>query len=161
MKRLLFVLAGLSFIINISAQNRGGRSGFHEKMKKEKIVFFTEKLELSIEESKVFWPIYDEFENKRNQIARKSREEMRKLYSKSNEEILDKEIEKLADNFVNSKIKDANLIKTYHGKFKNVLPIRKVLLLYWVEDQYKSHLLNQIRSGGNSQGRNRGDRYKN
>ncbi len=86
---------------------------------------------------------------------------MRKLYSKSNEEILDKEIEKLADNFVNSKIKDANLIKTYHGKFKNVLPIRKVLLLYWVEDQYKSHLLNQIRSGGNSQGRNRGDRYKN
>jgi len=155
MKKQLLVLIGILFMISATAQNRGNRQrGFHERMKAEKVAFFTEKLDLGVEESKAFWPLYDAYDEKKSEISGKSRDKMRKLFTDS-KEITEKDMEKMADNFVQSKVDEVNLLKNYHAKFKKVLSAKQVLNLYRVEDQYKSHLLNKIR-GNRNQSQSRG-----
>lgn len=168
MKRHLIFIAGLLVMFSVTVgQDRGQRRrDFQEKMKAEKVSFFTDKLDLTVEESKVFWPLFDEYEKKKDEISRSRRNEMRKLFgrenreNRENNEISDKDTEKLADSFVMSKVKEANLLKTYHTKFKEILPIKKVMLLYHVEESYKSHLLNQIR-GQRKDGRDNGGKNNN
>lgn len=149
MKKQLLVLIGLVLIISAYGQNRGNRhQGFRERMKTQKVSFFTDKLELSVEESKAFWPLYNEYEKKKDTIIRSSRIKMMKLIPRESLEITDQELEEIADSYVESKIKEANLLKTYHNKFKDILPIKKVMYLYHIEDEYKSYLLKQIRGQG-------------
>ncbi|MFC2118192.1 hypothetical protein ACFLTI_07890 [Bacteroidota bacterium] len=158
MKKNILVLVGTLMIFSIvSGQNRGSnRKDFHEKMKENKIKFFTERLGFTVEESKAFWPLFDEYEKKKNEIRKLN--DMRSLYRRR-DSISNEELERVSDKYVLSKVKEADLLKKYHEKFKEILPVRKVIKLYHVEDQYKSYLLEQIRGQRNgSRGGNRSEK---
>ena len=57
-----------------------------------------------------------------------------------------KELENMADEYINYIKKDANISTDYHQKFKNVLSINQVMQLYQAENQFKSMLLRQLRN---------------
>jgi len=42
-----------------------------EKLNAYKIAFFTKKMDLSSQEAEKFWPLYNEFQDKRSRISRK------------------------------------------------------------------------------------------
>lgn len=56
-----------------------------------------------------------------------------------------RELEKLSDEFISLKRKEADIEEKYHAQFKSVLPIRKVLLLYKTETEFKKEILEEIR----------------
>ncbi|HEY4798337.1 MAG TPA: Spy/CpxP family protein refolding chaperone, partial [Bacteroidia bacterium] len=124
-----------------------------EKVESMRIGFLTQKLDLTPEEAQKFWPVYNEFHKKREELHKKHREEIKD--SKDNfDSLSDKQIEAIVDNEMVFRQKNLDLEKEYHSKFKAVLPIKKVAKLYRAEDQFSHHLLDQIshHEGGKKKG---------
>jgi hypothetical protein len=116
-----------------------------EKLETQKIAFITQKLNLTIEESQIFWPVYNEFTNKKQQIQTKRRD-MLKNIAQNFKTMPDAEIEKASDVIVALEMEEATLAQEYHAKFKKALPIKKVLKYYQAENQFKKFLLRELKN---------------
>lgn len=125
-----------------------------QKIEAQKVAFMTRRLNLTVEEAQKFWPVYNEYMIKKNNLLKKEKALLAKFKNKS-ENLSDKELEKLADDNIEIQIKEANLAKIYHQKFKTVLPIKKVIRYYQAENQFKRVILNQYRKKNANQGRGR------
>ena len=115
-----------------------------EQIQKEKIAFFTEKIGLTIEEAKQFWPIYNEYWNKKKELINDRKESMN-YYIKHSDSMNKEELENIADEYVNYRYKKGQLLKEYHKKFKEILPIEKVMRIYMADYDFKSYLLNKLK----------------
>ena len=56
--------------------------------------------------------------------------------------------EKTLNEMLNYKISEAEMIKKYASEFKKVLPIKKVVMLYKAENDFKRELLKKLRDNG-------------
>ena len=110
----------------------------------EKSPFFTKSLNLSTQEAEKFWPVYNEFQNKRNEIQQE-RQLLNRQINQNAMTMSDTERSAAGDNLINLEVKEANLSLEYHRKFKEILPPAKVLRLYQAENQYRQQLLNELR----------------
>jgi hypothetical protein len=133
----------------VIAQEKGGAtSEMFEKIKAEKISFFTEKLSLTSAEAQAFWPVYNEFEKKRFDIQREIHE-FEHMPDEKFASLSDSEIEKIINNYVGSFEKEALLLKEYNKQFLKVLPKKKVLMMYRTENQFRGHLIREYKRGQN------------
>jgi hypothetical protein len=117
-----------------------------EKIKAEKISFFTSKLDLTSSEAQTFWPVYNEFEKKRFEIQ-KQIHEFERMPDEKYKTLSEQEIEKQTNNYIASFEQEANLIKEYHQKFLKVLPKKKVLQMYRTENEFRSYLIREYKRG--------------
>lgn len=118
-----------------------------EKVESMRIAFLTQKLDLSTEEAQRFWPVYNEFQKKRDELHKKKRE-ARKGVKENLDSLSDKQIEALVDLEMATRQKNLDLEKEYYGKFKSVLPIKKVAKFYRAEEQFTHRLLDEISDRG-------------
>jgi len=119
-----------------------------EKIKAEKISFFTEKLSLTPAEAQAFWPVYNEFERKRFEIQRQIHEFEIIPDFKFNS-LTDADAEKMMNNYIESFEKEGLLLKDYNKQFLKILPKKKVLMIYRIENQFRGHLLRVYKRGPN------------
>ncbi len=118
-----------------------------EKVEAMRIGFLTQKLDLTPDEAQKFWPVYNEFQKKREELHKKRKDEAKN--AKENiDSLLDKQVEAIVDGEMSFRQKNLDLEKEYHAKFKSVLPIKKVAKLYHAEDQFAHRLLDQISGKG-------------
>ncbi len=119
-----------------------------EKFNKERTAYFTEKLELSDAESKAFWPLYEDFHNRKMKLI----EDERNTWSyahKNADNLTEKEILETLEKGYSLKKKQLALEEEYYqDKFLNALPAKKVLKLGKVEWDFRRHLLNELRGKG-------------
>jgi hypothetical protein len=141
--RICFTLCLLSVFFNIE-YTLAQALDKTERLRIHKIAFFTEKLQLSPEEAQQFWPIYNEYQKSKNKII-EDRKNTSVHFIQNLKTLTDKEIEELTDRYIQSFNRETELLLEYYGKFKAVLPIRKVMRIYQAENQYKNFLLRQIR----------------
>lgn len=148
MKKILLMSLLVAFgLINLKAQERRGPSPeMFEKIKAEKISFFTSKLDLTPSEAQAFWPVYNEFEKKRFEIQ-KQIHEFERMPEEKYQTLSEQEIEKQTNNYIASFEQEANLIKEYHQKFMKVLPKKKVLRMYRAENEFRSYLIREYKRG--------------
>jgi hypothetical protein len=103
----------------------------------QKIAFYTSKIELTVEESKDFWAVYNEMENEIKALKSKNAHGKMILINKKYLELSDYELEEILD----SKLKmgkDLMDIKIkYHEKFKEILSIQKVAKYYQSTKEFK------------------------
>jgi len=136
-------------------QNRGEHKGYgkmREKFEAEKISFITQQLALTPQEAQVFWPLYNEKNNKLDQHRFEARNLFHKLKDKK-ETLSDEELIKISEQLIDLRISEANIDKEYHSKFKKILPIKKILLLYQSERKFQRMLLHKIKEKGRHMGR--------
>ena len=126
---LLFV--GLSITQSFYSQENP------KKVDKEaaKIAFFSNKLALTAEESKLFWPVVNEMEKELKDLRIKMKEQIKR--SKSETELSDKELESMMDARMELGKKQMDIKIKYHEKFKETLPIKKVAKYYQATKEYK------------------------
>jgi len=119
-----------------------------ERLNRERQDFFEEKLDMTPEESKAFWPLYDDFQNRKIRIMDEQKSTFR--YSHKNmDNLSEKETEETLDKILKQKSQLCDLEQEYYGeKFPSILPPKKVLLLYKVEWEFRKHLLKEIRGKG-------------
>jgi hypothetical protein len=115
-----------------------------ENFKSRRIAYITEQVKLTPKEAEVFWPVYNEFDSKR-QALNKERVKTARYYVTVKENISEKEASELADKVISLQKKEALLSEEYNSKFKAVLPSSKVLRLYQAELQFKRQLLKQLK----------------
>jgi hypothetical protein len=116
----------------------------HDKLKSQKVAFFSNNIDLSSKEAEKFWPVYNEYVDKREAI---SQERNKMLQQLSNFEYMqyDKDVKALLDSYTASFAKEAELFLLYYKKFSEILPPKKVVRLYITEEQFKQILLRSIR----------------
>jgi hypothetical protein len=140
----IIIATALLFSTNCKAQddvNTGLLKG-KERIRAAKIGLITNRLNLSEEQAKSFWTVFNEFENKRGEIRKSIRQitiESRNLTS-SDERILAglKEI-------LNLKQKEVDLEKEYQAKFLKVISARQLSELYKTEQLFNQMLVRKLR----------------
>jgi len=115
-----------------------------EKIKAEKISFFTSKLDLTPSEAQAFWPVYNEFETKRFDIQRQIHE-FERMPDDKFASLSESDIEKITNTYLGSFEKEAQLLKEYNKLFLKVLPKKKVLMMYRIENEFRGHLIREYR----------------
>jgi len=143
MKNLFFAAMLLLLPTMLLAQRQKGA-----EIESLKIAYFTQKLDLSPDEAKVFWPIYNEMQ--REQMALR-KERMQKMISfrKTTEidNLSDAQVQSLITSELDFRQKDLNLERKYYNKFKSSLPIKIVGKYFRAQESFKRELLNRYRGG--------------
>ncbi|GGE50810.1 hypothetical protein EV200_10284 [Pedobacter psychrotolerans] len=143
MKNLLF--SALIFLLPITLLAQRPKS---EEIESLKIAYFTQKLALSPDEAKIFWPIYNDMQSEQNALRK---ERMQKMISfrKVNEidNLTDAQVQSLITSEFDFKQRDLNLDKKYYSKFKSKLPIKIIGKFYRAQEGFKRELLNKFRGG--------------
>ena len=129
----------LAFVATGIAQKARGEKA-QEKMEAFKIAFFTEKLQLTPDESKVFWPLYNQFENERDALKDKYDLDGQKL-----ELMSDKDVEAAIMQHVDMEEQMVKLRRDYIRQFMEVMPVRKVAMLQRIDNDFKRALLEEIK----------------
>ncbi len=143
MKNLLFVALMFLLPATVLAQRPKG-----EEIESLKIAFFTQKLDLSPEEAKIFWPIYNDMQAEQNALRKERMQKMisfRKVDEIDN--LSDAQVQTLITSEFDFKQRDLNLDKKYYNKLKSSLPIKVVGKFYRAQEAFKRELLNRFRGG--------------
>ena len=144
MKHLLIALSFL-FPVLTMAQRPGERSN---EIESYKIAYLTQKLDLSSDEAKVFWPIYNDWQKEQTAL-RKERSQMisfRKITEI--EGLSDTEVQTLILNDFSYRQRELNLDRKYYSRLKSNLPIKIVGKFYRAQEAFKRELLSKYRNNG-------------
>lgn len=130
------------FILPATVQAQGDARPAKERIEAMKIAFITDRLQLTPEEAKGFWPVYNKMETEMKELRRK--------YRLSEEEELpadlsEQEAEKRIGEMISFREAQVALIKKYQIEFKKVISSKKILLLYRAEEDFKRELIRKIR----------------
>lgn len=146
MKKLILILA-IFFTASgylVAQPDMKHNDEWVKKIRAEKVAFLTTKLELTPEEAQTFWPVYNEFEEKRFKIHMQRRYMERNTMNEL-EGLSEKELQKIAKDFIDLFQQEADLMKEYNQKFFNALPTKKVVMFYDMENDFRSHMLKEYR----------------
>lgn len=141
------LIAFLFFPLLASAQRPD-----REEIESLRVAIFTKHMDLSSQESKTFWPVYNRFREEMNKLHRDRRERMSTL-RKEIDELSDDQVKTMVEAEVAYYEKEAVLTRKYNEQFKKILPIKKVAKLYTAEEAFKRELINRLRESRN-RGRN-------
>ncbi len=137
---LTFMISGLQ----LNAQDT--KTSKEQLIKSQKIAFFTDKIGLTPDEAEKFWPIYNSYWEKKNKIIADRKDNMT-YFAKNSDKMSQDKMIKYADTYINYEMQLAKLLDEYHNKFKEILPIEKVMKIYLADYEFKAYLLNKIRGG--------------
>ena len=138
-------MTGVVFSAHAQKPNKEAkREQRKEEIKAMKIGFITQKLQLTTDEAAKFWPVYNEFHAKMEKLH-EERKANHKKFKKGIDSLSNAEIEKLTDQELAFEERELALKKEYHTKFKAVLPIKKVALLYQSEHEFRREILKKAR----------------
>jgi len=121
-----------------------GQRGNKEKIKSLKVAFITDRLELTSKEAQQFWPVYNKFEEQREDLRQKERTAVRDKIRNA-AELTEDEAVQLLTQFISFKERAEILDTSYLNELKKVLSSKKTLLLLSAEDEFKRHLIKQYR----------------
>jgi Spy/CpxP family protein refolding chaperone len=158
MTKYLFIIAVLLFSTHQISAQRGmqqGRQQDFEQVEAERIAFFTKYLELTAEEAKQFWPLYDDYRNQRNLLTHE-RQTLSRYFLQNQQNLPEEESEEIADKYIDLQVRESKLAEEFHKKFKEVISPKKVMRLYEAENAFRMQLLRRIRGGGAGAGRGSG-----
>ncbi len=120
-----------------------------EQIRNAKIACFTNNIKLTSAEAEKFWPLYNEYFEKRENLLRERNELLYKLNSDYGiESASEKEIKTMLDQFVKSVEQESAIHAEYYKKFLMILPPKKVARMYQAEEQFKRSLLRDISRRG-------------
>jgi Spy/CpxP family protein refolding chaperone len=150
MKKYTFILITL-FITSLTSFAQDGPLRERFKQKKEqvkslKIAFITNELDLTPDEAAKFWPLYNAFEDKQQEIRK---QKMKAFMDRKDDNSIDKLSEKEAATMLSQMESTEEelyqLKKKFIANLKGVLPATKILKLKKAEEEFSKKLLQQYR----------------
>lgn len=100
----------------------------------ERRALVAENLMLSEEESKLFWPIYDDF---RADMKKLDSEKMKniELFASKYENMSDEDANKIMENYHSYEMEYSKLRHSYKNKFTKVLPAKLIFRFFQIENK--------------------------
>jgi Spy/CpxP family protein refolding chaperone len=113
-----------------------------QRIQDAKIAIITNRLNLTPEQSTGFWPIYNEYSQKRREIHRAQRKIIndKKAEGKTDEQVLNnlKEVQDL-------KQQELDLEKEYQNRFLKVISANQIIELYKAERTFNDMLIQRLK----------------
>lgn len=113
-----------------------------QKIQDAKIAIITNRLNLSPEQAAGFWPVYNEYSQKRKDIHRAQRKVIndKKAEGKTDDQVLNnlKEVQDL-------KQKELDLEKEYQNRFLKVISASQIIELYKAERTFNDMLIQRLK----------------
>jgi hypothetical protein len=144
MIRTLQIATLLMLALSFEIAGQPVRAERQDNLQQQKMAFFNEKLELTQSESVKFWPIYNDYQNRRDRITR-DRNTLMQYYEANRNNMSDKEASELIAKYINFQQEETILLAAYTNKFKEILPAGKVMQIFLVELDFKKWLLEHLR----------------
>ncbi len=123
----------------ISAQKQDN----YKMLQQKRVEFLITKLNLTVEESQKFWPLYNEYYEKKHDLSIENRVRFgdhEHLLQGTEEDYL-----KALNGLFDYKTKQEQLFQTYYKKYLQVLSAEKVYQLYRYEEDFNKMLLRQLK----------------
>ena len=135
---ILFVTFGT--VTSVQAQRKSEEE--IKRIQDAKVAIITNRLNLTAEQSAGFWPIYNEYSQKRREIHRAQRKIIndKKAEGKTDDQVLNNlnEVQDLRQ-------KDIDLEKEYQNKFLKVISASQVIELYKAERTFNDMLIQRLK----------------
>lgn len=136
MKKIAIIVLSMTFTFSAFSQQM--REKIEEKVKIQRIAFLTQRLSLTETEAQQFWPIYNEFSDKLQQIRKQPKPE------KPFDEQADADAEKMIMAQFDRDSREIDLKKEYFVKLKKVISVKKIAKLYKAEKDFRGELVKQL-----------------
>lgn len=139
--RTTFLLLILLICTNTFAQTT--TSG-KEQLEAYKVGMITQRLNLSADQAKLFWPVYEDYTTKRK-VVKKKDAELKKSFATTtlaNKELL-LEVKKIP--LFRQQL--ADLEKDYLDRLSKVISAKQIAELYLIEGDYKKMLIKRLAEG--------------
>lgn len=109
-----------------------------ERLEAMKVAFITEKLALSPEQSQAFWPVYNEYQEKREALRSEARP--KRTLAQMN----DSDIKAMLDKQLETEVKLLDLRRTYFDRLQEVITVRQVALLQQAERDFNKQVVERL-----------------
>jgi len=146
----LIALLVLAFAIPVQSQDKERKEKMSKERKEDyariksaKIAFITEHVNLTPEEAEKFWPVYNEMENKRQELTQNLMKRFRG--DQEDVEMSNEQAEKLMQSHFAKEQELLDLKKVYHKKYSAILPATKIAKLYKAENRFKGMLMERLK----------------
>ncbi len=139
MKKYIYII----FILVIAFNSKSQTNAKRDKIDELRVSFITKKVSLTNSEAQLFWPLYNEYNDKLD--ALKFTFKHTYLKNLNPETLTDKEAETflLAEQIL--KQKEVDLNKEYIEKYKKILSAKKITLIKLAENDFKKELIKNIK----------------
>ena len=137
MKKLALLFIAFTLSSSVYAQNI--RDKVEEKIKIQRIAFITQRLSLTETEAQQFWPIFNEYTEKLQQIRKQVKPE------KAFDELADADVEKMITTQFDREGRELDLKKEYYVKLKKVISVRQIAKLYRADKDFRNELVKQLK----------------
>lgn len=147
MRNFVFAMCMCLIFSNLSAQQNAGLAKKcnldEEKIKSEKVAFLTEKINLTVDESQRFWPLY----NEKNAVMDSLYHEERRIRkSLKNSSLTDSEIDAKMRRMLEIRKQCCEKEIFYYEAYKKVLPMQKIVLLHNSQREFRRYLLQKYKA---------------
>ena len=162
MKRLLYLIIASWIGVSVQAQDTEEIPQqdltAKEKIQAARIGLITQRLGLTSEQAEKFWPIYNEFSQKRTDLRKQYREAERNINPKNPDP---KQQQALVDLGLKVKQDELTLEKEYSGRLMNVISAQQMLNLRQAERDFRNIIINMLNNRRLQQQRKENFRDKN
>lgn len=104
-----------------------------------RVAVFTEVLNLTSEEAQGFWPVFNEFQGKREQLQKQLKP------SKQLDSMTDAEVEEHLKKHFELKQQEVDLEKDLTQRLRKVLPVRKIAKIPVAEREFRERLVAKLK----------------
>lgn len=154
MKKFISILIlAFSFVIavdGVAQEARCEREKDHkamwEKFRQDKNDFFTQRMQLTDEQAKEFFPLYEEMEKKKFEISRQVRREACEILNSDN--VTDEQYKAAADRAAALAEKEMAIEKEYYARFCQILSPKQQFLYHRCEIEFHKKVINKKQKGG-------------
>jgi hypothetical protein len=115
-----------------------------KQLEADRVGVYSRVLNLTPDEARLFWPIFNEFQSQMESIQRESKD-IRRNAIKNYNKMSDAELDKTIEATFNQEQKQLDLKRKYTKEFKKALPVKKVILLQKAEREFKKELIHKLK----------------
>ncbi len=145
MKKLIYIFFASWVCVTIQAQdldeNQPQDATAKDKIKAARVGLITQRLGLTSEQAEKFWPVYNEFTQKRADLKQQYRVAEKNINPNNPDP---KQQQALVDLGLKLKEDELNLEKEYSGKLMSVITAQQMLNLRQAERDFRNIIINML-----------------
>jgi len=140
----LFISVGVLNAQNTKDYQKGAQDK-KDRINAMKVAFISEAIDLNTAEAQNFWPLYNEFQNKRDALQKENRDKMKQLKDIEFENLTEEQADEIINHELQKEQNQLDLKKEYYPKFKRVISSKKVVGIYRAEKEFNRLLLEKLK----------------
>lgn len=141
---LLILACSLSFAQQGNRSEEDRKAEF-ERLKAARVAFLSNRLQLDVATAQKFWPIFNEYESKKEALGDKYNTQKRALVGEAGwRNMSDSNADKMLEIYLEQKQAELDLEKEYLAQFNKVLDKGQIWMVIRIDSDFRRSLMKRI-----------------